>query len=56
MSDHLPMWVELAINHTESYLKYLRTWTSKTPHWSDGTSGDAIVRPVEDSGKKRSRK
>ena len=41
MSDHLPMWVELAINHTEDYLKYLRTWTSKTPRWSDGTGGDA---------------
>lgn len=41
MSDHLPMWVELAINHTDEYLRYLRTWTTKTPRWSDGTGGDA---------------
>lgn len=51
MSDHLPMWVELVINHTESYLKYLRTWTKTTPHWSDGTAGDAKVRPANSSRK-----
>jgi exonuclease III len=47
MSDHLPMWVELAINHTENYLKYLRTWTSKTPSWSHGPgSAPGTRRPI----------
>ena len=30
MSDHLPMWVELWINHSDSYLKYLRGLKSST--------------------------
>lgn len=52
MSDHLPMWVELAINHTEEYLKYLRTWTAKTPRWSDGTGGDAPKNRVTNQEKR----
>lgn len=45
LSDHLPMWVELAINHTESYLKYLRSWTAQTPNWSSGSDAPVAVPP-----------
>lgn len=49
VSNHLPRWVELGSDHTESYLNHLRTWTKTTLSWSDGTGGDAKARLAKKS-------
>lgn len=48
MSDHLPMWVEVAIDHTDNYLKEKLL----PPQNEDGATGTPVV-PAEKNGAKK---